>query len=282
MTTHSVLLSFALLALSASFASAQGVANWCSGDKGLETLLDPGAPSSEETRYLEELERRLGKRSQAARIRVPYGPSDLAPGAGRRAAKPPTRSLEAEGLLIEVGGLEIRRLNFPTRTHAQLFAIYGAKTLGRPTLVETRGYQVVVARGSRVAEPTELEKIRSAAWSVMPCAPGAPTVVGVTLSRSTHTFQTRVPNQDLDSFVAGALKEARSSPGRHDVVRGQTALQMWKGHTSFVERLEEGSTLWVSGSHMGLEAKPKIRSLAEVLRRGSAERDAAKAKLTGF
>lgn len=275
-----ILLTLSLVAMLASSASAQGAFVLRSGEKGLETFLADDPLTEAEVRFMDELELRLGKRTQSSAIRVPYGARDLMPGDGRmphqgrdvhqRENRRAWGTPSAEGVAARFRGLEVRRLRFQSAHEAQLFALYAPKTIGSPTLVEARGRQVVIARGERVADPAELAKIRSAAWSVLPHAPGAPSVAGVTLSRSTWAIETRIPNEGLDSFVAGAIKEAADlPPGPNRVVTSTQATESWKGHSHSVETRARGSSLWVSGGHEGILRSPPIRSLAETLRRGS-------------
>jgi hypothetical protein len=269
MSPRALLLALSLLGCAAPLASAQGIAVWKSGDKDLQSIRVPDGPSEAEARYFDELRLRLGKGREATAIRVPYGATDLAAGGGRLNPRSPVRDLAARGITASVGGVEVTRLRFPSADHAQRFALYGAKTLDSPTLVEVRGRQVVVARGDRLVKPKELEKVRAAAWSVLPHAPGAPSMSGVTLSRSNFAFESRVPNEDLDTFTKGALDEARKSPAPNSLQKEGKAIQIWEGHTSSAEALERGSRVWASGSHAGIDTDPPIRALAESLSRGS-------------
>jgi hypothetical protein len=246
------LVTLAILFLGASAASAQGLAHWRSAKKDLEARRLRSLPSPAEIRYLDELALNLGVADEAGLVGLAYGLEDLAPrpdpSSGSRARA------RARGVWAKVGGLEVLRFRFPSEDHAQRFAIYAAETEGHPTLLEVRGKQLVIARGERLRDPDELQRIRRAAWGVLPHAPGAPSVAGLTLSRGEHAYELRIPNADLDQLIDGAFEE-------EGVDEGHTLTQRWRGHASQVARFEDRKTLWVARGRAA-EGSPKIKALA--------------------
>ena len=260
--TLSILLPGCLF-LGASAASAQGLAHWRSEKKDLEARRVRSLISEAEAGYLENLSLTLGAADESSPVEIAYGAEDLQ---GAPSQNPPSTALRpgrARGLWSKIGGLEVLRFRFQSAEHAQRFAIYAAETQGHPTLLEVRGKQLVIARGERVADPQDLERIRSAAWAVLPHAPGAPSVAGLTLSRSEHAYELRIPNAELDRLIDGAFAESEAKPGQGDVLEGPVLTQTWSGHASQVARYEDRKTLWVARGKDAQDGDPVIKALAE-------------------
>jgi len=264
MIRHALTLT-ALLALAAPVASAQGIAHWTSSEKEIRTLRVRGIPSPDESRYLNNLALSLGASSDTAVVQVHYRLSDLGPGS----QAPSNEVLTANGVAARVGEVNVQRLRFSSADHAQRFAIYAANTKGAPTLVEVRGNRVVIARGQRVADAQDLERIRKAAWDVLPHAPGAPSVAGVLISQTEFSYESRIRNEHLDAPVDTALTTGRERPTSAMTVEGSRVTERYRGFTSSVERLSpDHVTLWaVVGRNSG--PSPRIKILAESMARTS-------------
>ena len=251
------------LFLGASAASAQGLAHWRSGDKGLEARRVRTLVSEAEVAYLDNLTLTLGSADEWSPVELAYGPDDLQATSERDPRLAPVRQARARGLWSKIGDLEVLRLRFQSEEQAQRFAIYAAEVKGAPTLLEVRGKQLVIARGERLRDPQDLVRIRAGAWEILPHAPGAPSVAGLTLSRSEHAYELRIPNAELDQLVDGAFAEAEAKPGQGDVLEGPVLTQTWSGHASQVARYDDRKTLWVSRGSAAQDGEPAIKALAE-------------------
>ena len=252
----------AALILGASAASAQGLAHWRSDEKGLEARRVRTLVSETEVAYLDNLTLTLGSADEWSPVEIAYGPDDLQARSERDPRSAGVKQARARGLWSKIGDLELLRFRFPSQEHAQRFAIYAAETQCAPTLLEVRGKQLVIARGERLRDPEDLQRIRGAAWEVLPHAPGAPSVAGLTLSRRDHAYELRIPNPELDRLVDGAFAEVEAKPSQGDVLEGPVLTQTWSGHASQVARYDDRKTLWVSrGSAQ--DGEPAIKALAE-------------------
>lgn len=258
------LVTLAILFLGAGVASAQGLAHWRSAKKDVEARRVRSILNPSEVAYLDELSLILGAADESGPVELAYGPDALQAQPRGEPRPVGARLARARGVWTKVGGLEVLRFRFPSEGHAQRFAIYAAETEGHPTLLEVRGKQLVIARGERLRDPAELKRIRSAAWSVLPHAPGAPSVAGLTLSRAEHAYELRIPNADLDSLIDGAFEESEDSPHSGDVNEGHSLAQRWDGHASQVVRYDDRKTLWVA-SGRAAQGQPKIKALASEL-----------------
>lgn len=260
------LLTLALLALAAPIASAQvGLANWREANDELPVRKLARVPSPAERSYVSTVALSLGATREASLIEVPYGLEDIT-----RSRRGPevVRDFVSRGVMIQGEGVEIQRLRFQSPEHAQQFAVYGVSMSRTPTLVEVRGSQVVIARGERVGRPQDLLKIRAAAWDVLPHAPGAPSLAGVTLSPSTLAYETRVPSPRINDFLDGAMEEDRQRPQSGAELEANRTKQRWDGHVHEVSRVGGLRTLWVAAGEDAVET-PTIQQLSEVVQAGS-------------
>lgn len=210
MTRSALVLTLLSLGIATS-ASAQGLSQ---AGEPLRALTNRGVPSQQEYAYADNLALTLGPAQAPPRsIQVPYAEHDLKEASSyeriraRSTNAGPTFS--APGVQVEVGGVQIQRLRFVYPRHAEAFAAYAADLSGGPALIDVRGRQVVIARGERLANPAELQRIQRAAWSVLPHARGEPTLVGLTLSPEAAYIRSRVRIRHLSHHVSDVRQEAR-------------------------------------------------------------------------